>query len=183
MQNSLHLYLALNDPTRTHLVGDTGPMYSIERPSRPEGTSEDSITIRRFGPLSSTRVQTIVGNIAASPGSLTLSLLTTGMQWGLEATHDWSWAFTGPDEIQYKWFILRQPVLMLNDNSQTPIARYRRAKIGIVSRSRRAFLEVFPAGVNLLDLVVVTFVTYMKQYYPPLESEAGGAGDSQILEG
>jgi hypothetical protein len=44
--------------------------------------------------------------------------------------------------------------LLLNDNSSTPIARYRRAKLGIVSRSRRAFLEIFPAGVNLVDFCV-----------------------------
>lgn len=53
---------------------------------------------------------------------------------------------------------------MLNDNSLTPIARYRHAKLGIVSRSRRAFLEILPAGVNIVDLVVVTFVSYAKQF-------------------
>lgn len=52
--------------------------------------------------------------------------------------------------------------LVRNDNSLTPIARYRRAKIGIVSRSRRAFLEIFPAGVNIVDFVVVTFVSFAK---------------------
>jgi hypothetical protein len=51
---------------------------------------------------------------------------------------------------------------MLNDSSQTPIARFRRAKLGIVSRSRRAFLEIFPAGSHIIDLVVVTFVSFMK---------------------
>jgi hypothetical protein len=44
-----------------------------------------------------------------------------------------------------------------------PLARFRRAKIGIVSRSRRAFLEILPAGINLIDLIVVTFVAFMKQ--------------------
>ncbi len=53
---------------------------------------------------------------------------------------------------------------MTNDNAQTPIARYRRAKLGIVSRSRKAFLEIFPAGINLIDLAVVTFVSFMKQH-------------------
>ena len=53
--------------------------------------------------------------------------------------------------------------LILNDNSQTALARYRHAKLGIVSRSRRAFLEVLPAGLNVVDLVVVTFVSFMKQ--------------------
>ena len=44
-----------------------------------------------------------------------------------------------------------------------PVARYRRAKVGIVSRSRRAFLEIFPAGLAIIDLIVVTFVAFMKQ--------------------
>ena len=63
--------------------------------------------------------------------------------------------------------------LLLNDNSLTPIARYRRAKIGIVSRPRRAFLEILPAGVNIVDLVVVTFVSYAKHTLtvdPPIGS-------------
>lgn len=64
------------------------------------------------------------------------------------------------------------PQLMLNDNSLTPIARYRRAKLGIVSRSRRAFLEVFPAGLNILDLVLVTFVSYAK-HSAEIEPEHG----------
>jgi len=75
-----------------------------------------------------------------------------------------SWEFTGPDKNHYKWqMFIQSPVLMLNDNSHTPLARYRRAKIGIISRPRRAFLEILPAGVNIIDLIVVTFVTFMKQ--------------------
>jgi hypothetical protein len=53
--------------------------------------------------------------------------------------------------------------LILNDNSNTPLARYRRAKLGIVSRSRRAFIEILPAGLGVVDLIVVTFVSFMKQ--------------------
>lgn len=65
--------------------------------------------------------------------------------------------------------------LMLNDNSLTPIARYRRAKLGIVSKSRRAFLEILPAGVNIIDLVVVTFVSYAKQYLLPESPNSSGS--------
>lgn len=53
--------------------------------------------------------------------------------------------------------------LILNDNSNTLLARYRRAKLGIVSRSRKAFLEVLPAGLSVIDLIVVTFVSFMRQ--------------------
>lgn len=55
------------------------------------------------------------------------------------------------------------PQLILNDNSHTLLAKYRRAKLGIVSRSRRAFLEILPAGLSSVDLIVVTFVSFMKQ--------------------
>ena len=61
---------------------------------------------------------------------------------------------------------------MLNDNSLTPIARYRRAKLGIVSRSRRAFLEILPAGLGILDFVIVTFVSYAK-HSAEIEPECG----------
>ncbi|KAG5650170.1 hypothetical protein H0H81_000455 [Sphagnurus paluster] len=53
--------------------------------------------------------------------------------------------------------------LILNDNSNTLLARYRRAKLGIVSRSRKAFLEVLPAGLSVVDLIVVTFVSFVTQ--------------------
>ncbi|EEB90589.1 hypothetical protein MPER_11182, partial [Moniliophthora perniciosa FA553] len=80
-----------------------------------------------------------------------------------------SWSFTGPDDKPYKWQIFIQyPVLLLDDNSQTPIARYRRAKLGIVSRPRRPFLEIFPAGINCIDLIVATFVSYMIQKFPQI---------------
>jgi len=53
--------------------------------------------------------------------------------------------------------------LSLVDNGFTPLARYHCAKIGIVSRSRRAFLEILPAGIEIIDLIVVTFVAFIKQ--------------------
>lgn len=53
--------------------------------------------------------------------------------------------------------------LTLGDNPFMPLARYRRAKLGIVSRGRRAFLEILPAGLGILDLIVVTFVGFMRQ--------------------
>lgn len=41
-----------------------------------------------------------------------------------------------------------------NDNLTTPLARYRRAKLGIVTRPRRAFLEIFPSGLEITDLLL-----------------------------
>ena len=53
---------------------------------------------------------------------------------------------------------------MLNDDSYILLARYRRPKLGIVSRSRRAFIEILPAGLDIIDFIVVTFVSFMKQH-------------------
>ncbi|KAF8179665.1 hypothetical protein BJ912DRAFT_1062764 [Pholiota molesta] len=84
-----------------------------------------------------------------------------------EEAVDNSWEFTYPDsEERYKWHLFAHIPVMISEspgNSLVPIARYRRAKLGIVSRSRRAFLEIFPAGLNVIDLIVVTFVAFMKQ--------------------
>ncbi|TFK29640.1 hypothetical protein FA15DRAFT_663791 [Coprinopsis marcescibilis] len=81
--------------------------------------------------------------------------------------HDHSWTFTGPDKKQYIWqMFIQSPVLVLADQSFVPLARYRRAKIGIVSRPRKASLEVFPPGIGLMDMVVVTFVAFMRFRVP-----------------
>lgn len=78
---------------------------------------------------------------------------------------DNSWEFTGPDNKHYKWkMVIQSPVLIiLAEPTLIPLARYRRAKLGIVSRPRRAFLEILPAGVGIIDFIVVTFVAFMKQ--------------------
>ena len=54
-------------------------------------------------------------------------------------------------------------LILAEPTTLVPLARYRRAKIGIVSRPRRAFLEILPAGVGIIDFIVVTFVAFMKQ--------------------
>lgn len=64
--------------------------------------------------------------------------------------------------------------LILDDNSNTFIARYRRAKIGIVSRPRRAFLEIAPAGLGIIDLIVVTFVSFAGQHLALEANPYGG---------
>ncbi|KIM49782.1 hypothetical protein M413DRAFT_116054 [Hebeloma cylindrosporum] len=75
-----------------------------------------------------------------------------------------SWEFTGPDSRRYKWQMLaRSPWLFLEDNGLKPLARYHCAKIGIVSRSRRALLEILPGGMAIIDLIIVTFVAFIKQ--------------------
>jgi len=164
----MELYLANNDPTRTVLINDIGPLYVIDTPL-PHLKAGNTTTIRRFETHSgsSGHVQTEIGKVDYQETRLSLTdqvgkelVIQPGI--GLELQTPWS--FTGPDGRPYKWQVfIHYPVLMLDDNSHTPLARYRRAKLGIISRSRRAFLEIFPAGLLAIDMVVVTFVSYMKQ--------------------
>ncbi|KAF9032961.1 hypothetical protein BJ165DRAFT_765312 [Panaeolus papilionaceus] len=93
------------------------------------------------------------------------SLLTEEEEEGKEEpVRDNSWEFTGVESKPFRWqFFAHCPVLMIADSSFTPLARYSRAKIGIVSRARKAFLEILPAGLGLIDFIVVTFVAFMKQ--------------------
>jgi hypothetical protein len=46
----------------------------------------------------------------------------------------------------------------LNDSIDTPVARYHCNSLGILSPTHAAYLEVFPAGEHIVDLIVVTFI-------------------------
>jgi hypothetical protein len=71
--------------------------------------------------------------------------------------------------------------LVLDDNTQTPLARYRRAKLGIISRqSRKAFLEIFPAGIDCIDMIVATFVSFMVYYFPASKDDPNPTGPENI---
>ncbi|KAG1731184.1 uncharacterized protein EDB91DRAFT_1058953 [Suillus paluster] len=140
-------------------------------------TLGQTITISRFENhpqlLHTGRVSCVVGEIDS--GRLRLldseSPIEVVMVSGAEDTENvnrpWlPWTFSGPDDKSYTWQILfRSPVLFVSGNALVPLARYRHAKLGIISRSRRAFLEIFPAGINVIDLIVATFVSYAKHYW------------------
>ncbi|TFK34265.1 hypothetical protein BDQ12DRAFT_613813, partial [Crucibulum laeve] len=67
--------------------------------------------------------------------------------------------FTGPDGKEYKWKLgIRVPELVVNDGTKTPVARFHRQRLGILSKARPASLEIFPAGEHIADVIVVTFV-------------------------
>jgi len=162
----MELCLRDNDPTKTLLITPSGEeLYKIESPPRSGGVT----TVRRFTRNTSIGlISSEVGKIEPlHPSGTRLILCAEDLKIYLRPSIDdklgSSWAFAGPDGQQYKWLIfISQPVLVRGDNSLTPIARFRRAKIGIVSRSRRACLEILPAGLNMVDFVVVTFVSFAK---------------------
>ncbi|KAI9567866.1 hypothetical protein HD554DRAFT_2104178 [Boletus coccyginus] len=67
--------------------------------------------------------------------------------------------FTGPDGHHYRWDMhTRDVTLSLDDASQTEIARYHRATLGIIGKRRSAYLEIAPQAEHMLDLVILTFI-------------------------
>lgn len=89
-----------------------------------------------------------------------------------------SYVFTGPDGIQYRWamgafgmsypkvnlFSISLVLSMLNhglklvtvDEKKTVIAEFERAHY--FTKKQKAKLEVQPAGMNMLDHIILTFV-------------------------
>ena len=112
-----------------------------------------------------------------------------------------SWDFVGPDNKHYMWQLnMHSPVVRSRTSSllsfptadyhsqlfridrtqATPIALFRRSKLGIVSRSRKAFLDILPAGNEIMDLVVATFVAFMEHRVLP--GEIAGEHPSVLTE-
>ncbi|TEB19959.1 hypothetical protein FA13DRAFT_1645677 [Coprinellus micaceus] len=83
--------------------------------------------------------------------------------------------FTGPDGKEYRWKLgYAKPVLYLNDDTSTPVAKFHQQDIiSITPRARRAALEIFPAGEHMVDLIVVTLV-----YIEKLRRNREGAAKS-----
>jgi len=48
--------------------------------------------------------------------------------------------------------------LDLNDGAGTPVARYHRRRLGIFSKSQKAYVEIFEAGEGIVDEIMVTLV-------------------------
>ena len=106
--------------------------------------------------------------------------------------------FTAPDGREYRWVLglaaavraisyLTCPIvrvlslhqLYLNDEAETPVARFHTRRLGIFRKARQAFLEIFPAGEHIIDTIVVTFVyieKVRKARERALRSSGGGGG-------
>ncbi|KIM49884.1 hypothetical protein M413DRAFT_439018 [Hebeloma cylindrosporum] len=71
--------------------------------------------------------------------------------------------FTGPDGREYIWklgpFVCK---LFVNDSDKTPVAFFHRRHVGIIGKARPASLEIFEAGRDMIDLIVVTGVYMAK---------------------
>jgi len=71
-----------------------------------------------------------------------------------------SYMFTGPDGVQYRWalgaFGMSYPKLVTTDEKKTVVAEFHRAHY--ITKKRKARLEIQPAGMNMLDYIILTFV-------------------------
>ncbi|KIK64550.1 hypothetical protein GYMLUDRAFT_117162, partial [Collybiopsis luxurians FD-317 M1] len=66
-------------------------------------------------------------------------------------------AFTAHGK-EYKWVLgFYSPQLILNDGSSTVVAQFHRRKF-ILWNTPPGYLEIFPAGVDIIDTILVTFI-------------------------
>jgi hypothetical protein len=66
--------------------------------------------------------------------------------------------------------------LFLNDASTTPVATFHTKNWGIFSEKRPAFLEIFPPGEHMVELILITFI-YMEKLRKDRErSRSHGGG-------
>ncbi|KIM49875.1 hypothetical protein M413DRAFT_439006 [Hebeloma cylindrosporum] len=66
--------------------------------------------------------------------------------------------FTGPDGREYVWSLGNSTKLCLNDPERTPVARYHHRTLGLIGEARPARLEIFAAGKDMADIIVVTCI-------------------------
>ncbi|KAL0947775.1 hypothetical protein HGRIS_013851 [Hohenbuehelia grisea] len=86
--------------------------------------------------------------------------------------------FNGPDGQDYRWRISASNAeLTAQDPSRTPIARYEPEQPNLVSKTKKATLEIYPEGEHMVDTIVVSFV-YMEKIRKDREHDARmGVGD------
>ena len=68
----------------------------------------------------------------------------------------------------------------MNDSAKTPVARFHRRRWGIMSNSPPNSLEIYAAGKDMVDLIVVTGVYIEKlrrEREKSSESSAGGVAE------
>ncbi|KAJ6594443.1 hypothetical protein B0H19DRAFT_920874 [Mycena capillaripes] len=67
--------------------------------------------------------------------------------------------FTAKDGKQYRWsgsaYYTR---LKLNDGSDTPVAEYRCKSVGLLTKARDPYLEIYPSFEHMVDEIMITFI-------------------------
>ncbi|KDQ23063.1 hypothetical protein PLEOSDRAFT_1068135 [Pleurotus ostreatus PC15] len=68
-------------------------------------------------------------------------------------------AFTAPDGREYVWKMgMWASELYVNDGSDTTVACFHGSSIGFLSPTRDAYLEIYPEGRHIKDVIVMTFI-------------------------
>ncbi|KAF8622045.1 hypothetical protein AX15_007328 [Amanita polypyramis BW_CC] len=62
--------------------------------------------------------------------------------------------FTGPDGRAYQWSM--DPIRLFHRDAL--LARFHKRSIGILNKPHPPYLEIFPEGMHMVDLIMVTFV-------------------------
>ena len=68
----------------------------------------------------------------------------------------------------------------MNDSAKTPVARFHRRQLAINGKSRPASLEIYAAGKDMVDIIVVTGV-YMEKRRREKEKVAHTSAGLSIL--
>jgi hypothetical protein len=65
--------------------------------------------------------------------------------------------FTGPDGREYFWSLgALKCKLFVKDSAETPVACFHLRQLGVIGDAQPASLEIFSAGKDMVDLIVVT---------------------------
>ncbi|RDB19298.1 hypothetical protein Hypma_013596 [Hypsizygus marmoreus] len=83
----------------------------------------------------------------------------------------WGWygrnrVFRAPDGREYEWLLnMFTPELILYDphtKTKTCVAKFHSRSFGIIGKAHPAYLEIFPAGEDMVDTILVTFICIEK---------------------
>ncbi|KAJ7700722.1 hypothetical protein B0H17DRAFT_1247280 [Mycena rosella] len=177
----MQLFLTTATPSNSVYTDESGaPKYKVNTPfkllQRTTGISrvvEYNIPRRRSLSPDGHEVEVEEGERFASLAHIDWHLLESSVIRfrGRElATRDffrkvgWGWygrhrVFTARDGREYKWILGALPEqLELNDDAQILVTRYLPKKLGLLSKARKASLEVFPQFEHMLDEIMITFV-------------------------
>ncbi|KAF8352172.1 hypothetical protein F5887DRAFT_16376 [Amanita rubescens] len=153
----MHLYLTNRSHLNCSYINDHGQLlYKVETPFKLSGlvSTITSASAGRLAHLAEIKFNTISSSVMSYDGKVyETSQFFSKKGWV------WHRTFTGPDGLEYQWILGYGPELLRRDAARTPVARFH---LGCVCRGRPPSLEIFPEGMHMVDLILVTFVYIQK---------------------
>ncbi|KAJ8502479.1 hypothetical protein ONZ45_g11716 [Pleurotus djamor] len=155
----MKLYLSDSDPRNTVFGSETDgrAMYIVDTPFKFFDTRVSKISKVVHGvvePLAEIEWHTFASSRLRFQGkdvAFTDMFQRVGFAWRDRV-------FVGTDDREYKWRLSSASKLYLNDRTETPVARSHKLSLGIFGPSHSPYLEVFPEGEGILDMIIITFV-------------------------